>query len=383
MRDPARRSTATSPEYDVAVVGGGLVGSALAWGLAQARQRVVLFDEGDLAQRASRGNFGLVWVQGKGLGMSPYGLWTLISAETWGRFAALLREQTGVDVMYERPGGFHLALSEKELEQRAADLARLQEQPGMARYDYQVLDHKAVKELLPEVGPQVAGGTYTRLDGHCNSLKLLRALHAGMRMQGVAHRAATSVESVASVAGGFRVVTRGTETRAAKLVIAAGLGTTRLAAMVGLDIPLRAQRGHIVATERTERFLHYPVATVRQTDEGSLLLGDSQEEGEPESRVDRAVIALIAERAIRMFPRVGALNVVRAWAAQRVMTPDGFPAYDESSTCRGAFAAACHSGVTLAASHALVLAPLIAAGGLPAENFGPFATRRFGVPQAA
>ena len=38
---------------------------------------------------------------------------------------------------------------------------------------------------------------------------------------------------------------------------------------------------------------------------------------------------------------------------------------------------------TLAASHALVLAPLIAAGGLPAENFGPFATRRFGVPQAA
>ncbi len=153
--------------------------------------------------------------------------------------------------------------------------------------------------------------------------------------------------------------------------------------MVGLDVPLRAQRGQLIATERTERFLNYPVATVRQTDEGTVLLGDSREEGAPESRVDHAVIALIAERGARMFPRLGALNVVRTWAAQRVMTPDGFPAYDESRACPGAFVAACHSGVTLAASHALVLAPLIAAGGLPAENFGPFATGRFGVPKAA
>src|SRR5712671_6451290 len=50
MRDWTPGSAASSTEYDVAVVGGGLVGSALAWGLARARQRVILFDEGDLAQ---------------------------------------------------------------------------------------------------------------------------------------------------------------------------------------------------------------------------------------------------------------------------------------------------------------------------------------------
>ena len=54
---------------DVAVVGGGLVGSAVAWGLARQGARVAVFDEGDTALRASRGNFGLVWVQGKGDGM--------------------------------------------------------------------------------------------------------------------------------------------------------------------------------------------------------------------------------------------------------------------------------------------------------------------------
>ena len=63
-------------EYDVAVVGGGLVGVATAWGLAREGQRVVVLDEGDRAVRASRGNFALVWVQSKGLGLAPYAGWT-------------------------------------------------------------------------------------------------------------------------------------------------------------------------------------------------------------------------------------------------------------------------------------------------------------------
>jgi glycine/D-amino acid oxidase-like deaminating enzyme len=50
-------------DYDVAVVGGGLVGAALAWGLAREGQRVTVLDEGDMARRASRANFALVWVQ--------------------------------------------------------------------------------------------------------------------------------------------------------------------------------------------------------------------------------------------------------------------------------------------------------------------------------
>jgi glycine/D-amino acid oxidase-like deaminating enzyme len=65
------------------------------------------------------------------------------------------------------------------------------------------------------------------------------------------------------------------------------------------------------------------------------------------------------------------------------MTQDGFPIYDQSETCPGAFLATCHSGVTLAANHALALAPLIAAGKLPKEEFGVFSARRFDVPAAA
>ena len=61
-------------EYDIAIIGGGLVGAAIGWGIAPSRPRIAILDEGDLALRASRGNFALVWVQGKGAGMPRYGM---------------------------------------------------------------------------------------------------------------------------------------------------------------------------------------------------------------------------------------------------------------------------------------------------------------------
>ncbi|MGE8475964.1 MAG: FAD-dependent oxidoreductase, partial [Paraburkholderia hospita] len=64
------RNSSVNP--DVLVLGGGLVGSAVAWGLAREGAQVTVLDQDDGAFRASRGNFGLVWIQGKGYGLSPY-----------------------------------------------------------------------------------------------------------------------------------------------------------------------------------------------------------------------------------------------------------------------------------------------------------------------
>jgi glycine/D-amino acid oxidase-like deaminating enzyme len=370
-------------EFDIAVIGGGLVGSAIAWGLASGGQRAAVLDEGDMAPRASRGNFALVWVQGKGAGLPQYGWWTLRAAESWTAFADMLLVQTGIDVAYRRPGGFHLALSESELGHRAELLQRIHAQPGMPDIGLEILDATQVRRYLPEAGPEVAGGSFTRLDGHCDSLKLLHALHVGMQQLGVQYLPDHRVESLAKSGGEFRIATRGGELRAAKVVIAAGLDGARLGPMVGLDVRVRPQRGHLLVTERTGPFLHYPVSTVRQTDEGTVMLGDSQEEGPSDTRVSHAVIATLADRAARMFPRLGALNIVRSWAALRVMPEDRFPIYDQSSACPGAFVAACHSGVTLAANHALILAPHIAKGALPDDLFQPFSARRFDVQKAA
>jgi glycine/D-amino acid oxidase-like deaminating enzyme len=370
-------------DADVAVIGGGLVGAAIAWGLARAGQRVVVLDEGDVAFRASRGNFALVWVQGKGLGLPEYAAWSKRSSDLWGDLAGLLREQTGLDVAFRRPGGFHLCLSEREVENRAHMLARLHNQPAMVKYDYEIVDRARVKAMLPQVGPEVAGASYCPLDGHVNSLRLLRALHAGMQQLGVVYLSDHMVERVDDRDGGFRLTTRHGEVRAGKVVVAAGNGNARLGPMVGLNVPVRPQRGHIIVTEKAAPFLDHPVVTVRQTDEGSVMIGDSVEEAGWDTTVGAGVVAAMAERAVRMFPQLARLNVVRTWAALRVMTPDGFPIYEQSASHPGAFVATCHSGVTLAANHALVLAPLIAKGELPVEQFGVFSARRFDVPAIA
>src|ERR1700677_5151984 len=87
--------------YDAIVIGGGLVGSAIAYGLARENLKTALIDEGDVAFRASRGNFGLVWVQSKGFGAPHYQRWTRLSAEEWPKLAAELGARTGIAVGLE------------------------------------------------------------------------------------------------------------------------------------------------------------------------------------------------------------------------------------------------------------------------------------------
>jgi glycine/D-amino acid oxidase-like deaminating enzyme len=138
---------------------------------------------------------------------------------------------------------------------------------------------------------------------------------------------------------------------------------------------VRPQRGQILVLERVKRFLQHPISTLRQTDEGPVLIGDSQEEAGFDDTVGLAVLATLADRAVRTFPSLGEVRINRTWAALRVMSPDGFPIYEQSRTAPGAFLVTCHSGVTLAAAHALELAPMLAAGELEAR-VAPFSTER-------
>jgi glycine/D-amino acid oxidase-like deaminating enzyme len=372
----------TGDEFDVAVVGGGLVGVATAWGLAREGCRVVVLDEGDRAVRASRGNFALVWVQSKGLGLAPYAGWTIRSSNAWQGFSDLLKQETGLDVSFQRPGGFHLCLSEKELEARATVLKRLHNQPGIVDYKTEMLTHDQVKAMLPDIGPEVVGASFCPLDGHVNSLRLFRTLHTALNARGVTYLPSHRVDNITKDGGEFRLTTPHGEIRAAKVALAAGNANMRLAPMVGLEAPMRPERGQIVVTERLRPFLNHPVVTLRQTDEGTVMIGDSKEESVDPSGLTIGVSATEAERAVRQFPLLANVNVVRTWSAIRVMTQDGFPIYDESKTHPGAFTVCCHSGVTLAANHALTIAPMIARGALDASLVAPFSARRFHVQEA-
>src|SRR5262249_7011155 len=143
--------------------------------------------------------------------------------------------------------------------------------------------------------------------------------------------------------------------------------------------PVTPLGGQIIVPERLRPFLDYTCHTLRQTVEGSVMMGDSQEDAGFDTSVGVPVLQTMAERNTAAFPALKVASIVRVWAALRVMSPDGFPIYEQSATYPGAFAATCHSGVTLAGAHALALGPAIVAGELP-ERFIAFASKRFDVP---
>jgi hydrogen cyanide synthase HcnC len=363
---------------DFAVIGGGLVGATIARSLASGGLRVIVLDEGDLALRASRGNFALVWVQGKGADMPRYAEWTCQSIAVWREFCTEIAAETGIDVGYQRPGGFHLALSEQELGHLRAT-RHVGPQSGTNPFpSCEILSAAEVRSRLPGVGTEVVGGSYCPLDGHVNALRLFQAVHRAMIMRGVDYQPNSRVTQI-EFDGAFRLRlgTSGT-IKADRLLLAAGLDNARLAPMVGLAAPVRWQRGQILVTEKIPPFLRFPIATVQQTDEGSVLLGDSQEEVGPEGPVTTGIASVMAARAMRMFPSLAQLKIVRWWDCARVLSPDGYPIYDHSQSHPGAFLATCHSGVTLAAAHAKLLAPAILDGKLPGE-FAGFGAGRFDV----
>ena len=93
---------------EVIVVGGGLVGMAVAYGLAKAGTKTLVLDQGDDAFRASRGNFGLVWVQGKGFDRLEYSRWTRSSALAWAGLAeqiAAASNRSILNLMQRLPAG--------------------------------------------------------------------------------------------------------------------------------------------------------------------------------------------------------------------------------------------------------------------------------------
>jgi glycine/D-amino acid oxidase-like deaminating enzyme len=370
-------------DYDVAVVGGGLLGSAIAWGLGRLGKTVAVLDEGDIAKRASRANFALVWVQSKGLGMPAYTGWTVRASEAWGRLAAELQAQTGLDVCLQQNGGFHLTLGDDEFEQRVELVKRMHNQVGAADYKMEMLPASEVRKMLPLIGPEVSGGSFCPLDGHVNSLRTFRAFHTGLKSFGIDYFPERAVSAIAHEGGEFRLTTPKGELSASKIVLAAGNANQTLAPMVGLSAPMGPTRGQIVVTERTMPFLPHPLTTIRQTDEGTVMIGDSKEDEFDDRALKHSISAVMADRAQRMFPHLARLNVVRSWAGIRVMPQDGFPIYDQSESHPGAFVACCHSGVTLAPNHAFEIAPMVAAGALDPELVGAFSARRFEGDRAA
>jgi len=340
------------------VVGGGLVGAAIAYGAARMGMHVCVLDQGDTAFRASRGNFGLVWVQSKGHRSPRYARWSRDAVKLWPALQKELLELTGIDAGLRQPGGFWLGFSDAEMRARFELLEGLDRQVG--EIPFRMMDRSELQEYLPETGPTVAGGSFCPLDGHANPLMLLHGLHAALRLKGAEVITGIDIEQVRYDPGnaGFDVIASdGQRWKSERLVLAAGLGNAHLARQVGLHVPVTSTRGQVLITERLKPLLNYPTNKIRQTGDGTVQVGSTSEDVGLDDGTTTDKIEWLARRAVATFPVLARARLVRAWGALRPLTPDGLPIYQASVSCPGAYVATSHSGVSLAAAHSFVIGP--------------------------
>ncbi len=370
--------------FDFIVVGAGVIGSAIACGIAGKGYSVAILDGGGNMFRASVGNFGLVWVQGKGQGTPAYAEWCRETSSLYPNYARKLLEETGVDIAYRKPGGLTLCHSEAEYEKRAKIIERLTHESQSGSYDCEMVDREKIQKMIPNLplGSKVCGGSYSPHDGCLNPLALLKALQIGFfRASGVLFPG-TSVSNLCYEKDRFVVTTSQVSYSSTKIILAAGNGITPLAAMLGMRIPVSPQQGQLLVTERVKPCLAMPISGIQQTLEGSFIVGLSNRNVGFNTGMDTTVMKQMAQRVVNAFPLLSRLRLVRGWSALRILSPDGLPIYQQSESCPGAYAVTSHSGVSLAPMHQSHIVDWIV-DGIEPSNFQFFSARRFNVKKTA
>ncbi|MGR5143756.1 NAD(P)/FAD-dependent oxidoreductase [Photobacterium sp. DNB23_23_1] len=370
------------PEY--IVIGGGVVGCAVAYGLLKAGHQVTVLDGGDSVSSASRGNFGLVWLSSKGLDAPHYAAWTRRSIKLWKSLADELENLTGEKLNLVQNGGYDFHFCKKELLKKVRQYDALKEQLG-TDYPYEIWDQEKLKKEEPQIGSDVVGAIFGEEDGHLNPLNLLKAYTKAIQILGGRFITDANVTDVLKSDDGCFIVSleNGNTFEANKVILSAGLGAAKLGPKLGFIAPINPQKGQVLITEKLPPMLKRPSGIIRQVSEGGIQIGDSKENMEFNEVDTVGVTSAIAERAIKVYPFLSRTKLIRSWGALRIVSPDGLPIYQQSDTNTGAYFISCHSGITLAAAHSYLLPNWLEPSTVDVPDLELFSEQRFKISTPA
>jgi sarcosine oxidase subunit beta len=394
-------------DFDITVIGGGLIGCATASYLSQAGARVLLLERGQINQGASGQNAGSLHFQlehrliqnldVQQRELEFYVGLARLSIQDWLRLDASL----DCDSQLAMHGGLMVA----ETTEQAALLERksaIEQSQGLS---VEMLDGNQARQLAPYLSATVVAALHCPDEGHCNPRLLTPAFARKAAAQGTHIRTGTQVNAIARDGADWRVTfntmvgedsghgSASQQIRCKMILNAAGAGAAEVAALANLHLPLFPVGLTMNATEKVAPVVRHLIQHVgrklslKQTDDGNLLIGGGwsarlkQNKGKwmaqqsPQLQWDSVLSNL--RTAADVVPLVKDLNLIRTWTGTTCITADQLPVLGEVAKTPGFFVAAGGSGFTYGPTYARLMSELMLTG-QSSYSLDPFSPARFG-----
>ncbi len=338
---------------EVVIIGGGVMGCAIAYNLAREGLKPVVIEKSDIGGEASGANGGGVRQSARNLKEMPL---AIESIQIYGQ----LHEELGMDLEYTREGNLRLCTSEEELETMRTSV----ENQKAADLELEMLDRKQVLDINPHIGDKVLGASFCPTDGHVNPFLVTYAFFQKAKSLGARFFTHEEVKDIRLQKNKVSAVITDKQTFETDLVVnAAGVAGRNVANMVGLDLPMRPVFSEAMITEPYPPLFKQMIGHAkglfygRQTVHGSFFWGGFvgteqfiHREGKP---LFHFIGPAISDMVIDFFPVLKDVNVIRTWSGLIAQMSDAIPVLGFTEEVPGFVFATGFSG------HGFGLAPVI------------------------
>ncbi len=369
----------------IVIAGGGIIGLSLAWQLARQGGEIVVLDQGRPGGEASWAGAGIVPAARATDDDPPEQRLAALSYRLHHQWAALLRQETGIDTGFRTCGGLYVATEQEQL----APLRQWHQECLRQGLEAQWLDPPELARAEPALATQsnspgtVQAAVFVPEDVQLRNPWHLRALLSACLGLGVQVHQGTPLLDVQELAGGtIRVLTPGGVLEADQLCLCTGAWSGLLASRLGFRLPVEPVRGQIVLLRLPKREFE-PVVNlgprylVPRAD-GRVLVGSTEERAGFDKRTTSQAVRDLLQMAVELVPSLQQAEVEHCWAGLRPCTPDRLPCLGRVPGWKQVYVATGHfrGGVTLAPGTAQVMAELML-NGRPAVELEPFRPERF------